>query len=62
MSWAVVLLMASKCPEHPDTQCVMDVITEPGMTREYAREIAGRFPDWTAPHIIPVTDPADWAG
>ena len=62
MSWAVILLMASQCTEYPDTRCVMEVITEPGMTRERAHQIAGRFPDWTAPHLIPVTDPAEWDG
>jgi hypothetical protein len=59
--YAVVLLMASHCPEMPDgeqSRCVMDVIG--CEDREQAQRIAGTMPSWTVPHILPVSQAADF--
>ena len=61
MLCAVVLLMASACPEAPadsPTRCVMDVII--CADREQAARIVASVPGWTSPHVLPLSEAADF--
>jgi hypothetical protein len=49
--FCVVLMTGSECDNYPGITCVMNAFG-PYPTREKAKEAAGEWPEWTAPHIM----------
>ncbi len=57
----VVVVFGAQCDEYPGTRCVMDVLGP--YSKADARKVAGRWPEWTAPHLMLIhQDPAAEAG
>jgi hypothetical protein len=56
MNYTVVLLMASRCPEDPETRCIMNVYG-PFPSHEAAAAYAETCPQWALPHIIRLENP-----
>lgn len=61
MPFTVVLLMASSCDHYDGKSCVQAAVGSFEHHSE-AMEAAGKFPDWTAPHVVPLLDPSEFAG
>ena len=50
----VVRATSSECEEYPGGPCLMDALGP--YTHDEAREVAGRQPEWTRPHILRLTE------
>lgn len=61
--YCVILFMSGPCEEYPDVPCPMEVIYEPGMTRDDCERImqaALTFAPWTRPPMVMVSDRHAW--